>query len=1239
MSDYFHVMISSTMKDLPHHREEARDAVLRVQMLPRSMEVGTAFMGNAIDYSLKMVDESDIYIGIFAKKYGFIPEDLRNIEKISITEMEYRHAQKLGMPILIFVMDDNHPILGVVSDRDTFWESNEESKAKQKAFLEEIMKTHVVGFFKSPDQLRSLIIQALLDPHLLSIAKEYQHGRIVVTQKLSTSESDHLPIPPDPYYEPPYIPPKQFIGRTYELEILNSWVANKSERVLVFNAIGGMGKSALTWNWVKNYAFDSIPQIAGLIWWSFYEGGTTISSFITHALTYITRRGIDDIVKQYTYEERIALLLNELRRKPYLIILDGLERVLVAYHRLDAASMPDFDADEPNSKRPHVDVRSCTDPRDADFLRLLAVCEPSKVLISTRLMPKALEDSTGNPLVGVTHHRLRGLHPKDALNLMKTLGVAIKDERLLDSFVRSFGYHSLFLTIIAGRIMNSRHAYASFDQWYELDGIQLQMRDLEIKQRHSHILEYTFNSLSDTHKLLLGQIAIFNDSINYDALAIFNPYLTSEEVDSFNKILQQKIMHKILLTKPYRIAVAKFDRILQDLEEFGLLYWDRDNDRYDLHPIVRSYAAEQLRDEEKKYAYNHIHKYFSDLANEQPEVVLPRELEEIKYSISMYRALVGANRWDEAEELFTAKLHFPLSESIARPYTIIELLMPFFSEGLGISPNLLSINARHRQTTNLADAFNNIADFDSAEELCVLSLKQGINEENADHIGSSLQMYSIILQNKKQLAKSIRARNFALEVATLAEELGTIENHYDIVSAHIRLMYLYMIVGEFSKALREYQLIKDISGNTSNNKKDPIDVAVYLAEIFYFQGLDATVSIGKARLIAERNQSIAYLIKLDSLEGEIAYDKGDLDTAEKYFQTAITQSRKHGYTADEKEARGGLAKVRAAQLRYEEARELLVNDTNDLDAAEVYLHFGEIETAKKLALKAFESACADGLPYIYWWSIKQCEIIFQKLNMPIPTIPYYDEMSASQFAFENEVKIFIQNLNEKNERRKHTLDKYDQASPLEVLDQILREAQEKAEQERTNQASSVSDRNLSRDLLSGTADKSQLRANDEELEDKSLQRDGGISEKIAEQNIYFMLGISDISDEEKEIFLDKLQQRIWDDFVENDMQLLLTEGEYQTLQVLKAETYASEEEQQGAMIEYMEKLIPDLENILLEKALNLKEDMMHERINTMKDKYKGVEYVLNIIDETLALIADNKWYSASILLNSIKVEK
>src|ERR1044071_9589413 len=122
MAEQRRVMISSTARDLPEHRKEALDACLRQGMLPLMMEHLPASDAEAIGASLKLVDEADIYIGVFAHRYGYVPRG----HDLSITEMEYNRAVERKIPRLIFVMGKDHPI--------KFEDVEVEAAAKLKTF-------------------------------------------------------------------------------------------------------------------------------------------------------------------------------------------------------------------------------------------------------------------------------------------------------------------------------------------------------------------------------------------------------------------------------------------------------------------------------------------------------------------------------------------------------------------------------------------------------------------------------------------------------------------------------------------------------------------------------------------------------------------------------------------------------------------------------------------------------------------------------------------------------------------------------------------------------------------------------------------------------------------------------------------------------------------------------------------------------------------------------------------------
>jgi hypothetical protein len=144
------VMISSTALDLPEHRQHARDACERMSMLPLVMEQMPASPSDACFLSRRYVDEADIYLGIFAFRYGFVPKG----QDKSITEMEYEHAIERKVPVFIFIAHDDHPVSFHDVERGIGAPKLETLKARLRS-------AHVVRTFRSAEELRTEVISAL----------------------------------------------------------------------------------------------------------------------------------------------------------------------------------------------------------------------------------------------------------------------------------------------------------------------------------------------------------------------------------------------------------------------------------------------------------------------------------------------------------------------------------------------------------------------------------------------------------------------------------------------------------------------------------------------------------------------------------------------------------------------------------------------------------------------------------------------------------------------------------------------------------------------------------------------------------------------------------------------------------------------------------------------------------------------------------------------------------------------
>lgn len=143
------------------------------------------------------------------------------------------------------------------------------------------------------------------------------------------------------------------------------------------------------------------------------------------------------------------------------------------------------------------------------------------------------------------------------------------------------------------------------------------------------------------------------------------------------------------------------------------------------------------------------------------------------------------------------------------------------------------------------------------------------------------------------------------------------------------------------------------------------------------------------------------------------------------------------------------------------------------------------------------------------------------------------------------------------------------------------------------------------------------------------------SEALEDQNVFFLLGVTDGTLEERETFLTELQDVVWEDFLGFDVKLLITNDEYEEFRQLTEGQDNKEPQQQERIIAFLQPLIPDLDEILEEKTLEFKGDLVLERIIGMKAFFAGQEELLVQLDHARALIDEGQWHSAAQTLNAL----
>ena len=187
------IYISSTYGDLKDHREAVYKALRALKHDVIAMEDYVAADERPVDKCLADVATCDLYVGIFAWRYGYVP-GADNRAKRSITELEYRKATDAKRARLIFLLDEEAPWLPKWMDSTT---GENDQGARIKKLRRELRADRVASFFKTPDELARLAGSATLKSRSLmttgSLPRSCSGNRSATSSFVSTPRDGIAP--------------------------------------------------------------------------------------------------------------------------------------------------------------------------------------------------------------------------------------------------------------------------------------------------------------------------------------------------------------------------------------------------------------------------------------------------------------------------------------------------------------------------------------------------------------------------------------------------------------------------------------------------------------------------------------------------------------------------------------------------------------------------------------------------------------------------------------------------------------------------------------------------------------------------------------------------------------------------------------------------------------------------------------------------------------------------------------
>ncbi|MDQ1559802.1 MAG: hypothetical protein QOD32_2862 [Pyrinomonadaceae bacterium] len=556
------IYISSTYSDLAECREAVYRALRSMGHDIVAMEDYVAADQRPLNKCLADVASCDLYVGIIAWRYGFIPAR-DNPERTSITELEFRHAVTKGIPPLLFLLDENAPWPRAKMEQGA-------GAQKLKRLRTGMSADYTVSFFKDCQQLALKASAAVANqsttktPSTGSLSK----SALLTPDKISTSR---LPVTG-----------RELFGRDEQLTRLDEAWNSHDTHVLSLVAWGGVGKSALVNHWLARMARDDYRGAQRVYAWSFYSQGTTdrvvsADQFIEAALNFF---GDSDPNQGSPWDkgERLARLVGAQRA---LLILDGLE---------------------PLQHPPGTDEGRLKDQALQSLLRQLAASNKGLCLISTRVAITDLNsfESTTAPRIDLEH-----LSPEAGAQVLRAQGVK-GTQAELEKASEEFGGHSLALTLLGSYLSDVYGGDVS--RRTEVRGLEEDEKYGRHAQKVMASYEKWFGEGAELS--VLRMLGLFNRPADGDAIGALR---AAPVISGLTDALQG-------------LSESKWQQVLSRLRRAKLLAAPSPNQpaTLDTHPLVREHFGQELRrtrPDAWREGNNRLYEHLKNMTKEFPDTL------------------------------------------------------------------------------------------------------------------------------------------------------------------------------------------------------------------------------------------------------------------------------------------------------------------------------------------------------------------------------------------------------------------------------------------------------------------------------------------------------------------------------------------------------------------------------------------------------------------------------------------
>lgn len=1038
------VMVSSTFEDLKDLRQLLMDAAHSAGLFPEAMEHDAALPGpDVIEASLEKVRSAAGYVLLIGHRYGQQPAcAVRNPQQRSITELEFEEALACGRPTLVFILGDDYllPKRHVEQDGERIrrleaFRTRARSMDGSGSGVERVYK-----IVESREELVRAATSGLRDlASLLAAPVDTPHPPAD-----PPAPGGQPPAPPARYAVPAYIGSHPFVGRAAELALLDDWAAPEDQHpLLLFDAIGGSGKSMLTWHWFEQQA-PARRAWAGRFWYSFYETGASMADCCRHALAYIGHRPLAEFQRR-PVRELMHALVEQLRAQPWLLVLDGLERVLVAYHRSDAATIADEALEKPSDQIARRDPCTAAHPDDDELLRQLSAAAPSKILVSSRLVPQALLNRAHQAIPGVRREPLRGLRPEDAVLMLQRCGVR-GDPAAMQRYLQAHcDGHPLVIGALGGLIAEPFPAAGDFDRWgtHPAGGEKLDLGQLDLVNKRNHILRAAIEAVPEKGRELLGTLALLHGGIDRVAIEALNPHRPAEPeeveepeepeeqwdwkfLDEAEQVERrehhdQRRAERDEYLRAYaawqaspevKAAPAALAATLRDLQQRGLLQVGEGSEpQFDLHPVVRGIVSAGLVGDATERLGQRVVDHFSRRAHDPYEQA--QTLQDLEGGLHLVRTLLRMGRFKQALDAWHGDLEQAMGVNVLAWHDMLALLKPLFPNGWLKTPRGVDEGAASYLMNDVAMALCNTGLLQESIQVFCASLQLGITLRKPSWLVAGLGNLADALAESERLADAQTCLETALRVGQASGDEEV------LFCVRLDLFEHATVTGDWSYSEALWVALNVMGRDWSRAVYRPGSAEFSRAVNLWFQDRSPAEPLAAAERLARDANARGELRRTLELRGEWKLAQGDASAAIEAFEESARLARASGQADLDTECWLALVRHQAGQLRdpRAEAERLQSAGAEGYPLARLWLAAGDHEQARAQALRYHRWAWADGEPYVRRFQLNRARQLLAELNEPEPVLPPYDPASRQRFDWEDEVEAAIADLEKQKAER------------------------------------------------------------------------------------------------------------------------------------------------------------------------------------------------------------------------------